>query len=158
MFPELERSVRNLEFKYSTDEKGKMGFRLQLPLGRGVFLRRVCLDGQMGAVIKCYIEWKISGDDKWLAENWNNIKTVLEYAWSENNPDKWDRNKDGVLEGMQHHTLDMELYGPSSWLEGFYLLALKAAAEMAEYLGDTAKAEEYVFLFEKGYKWTKQNR
>lgn len=23
---------------------------------------------------------------------------------------------DGVLEGRQHHTLDMELFGPSSWL------------------------------------------
>lgn len=157
LFPELERSIRNLEFKYSTDENGKMTFRLALPLGRKSNGSRACVDGQMGAVIKFYRDWKISGDDKWLEQNWSNIKRVLEYAWSPKNPDCWDLDKDGVLEGRQHHTLDMELFGPSSWLEGMYLAALKAASEMAEFLGDTEKAEEYRELFELGYAWTKEN-
>ena len=157
LFPELERSIRDLEFKYSTDENGRMQFRMMLPLGRGMYERRACVDGQMGAVIKCYREWKISGDNKWLENNWDNIEKVLEYAWSEANEDCWDKNKDGVLEGRQHHTLDKELFGPSSWLEGFYLAALKAAAEMADYLGKKEKAEEYIALYEKGRKWTKEN-
>ncbi|MBR5553189.1 MAG: hypothetical protein IKV98_05005 [Clostridia bacterium] len=157
LFPDLERSIRDIEFKYSTDENGRMAFRTRLPLGREMNDFRACVDGQMGAVIKCYREWKISGDNKWLIDNWVNIKKVLEYAWSEKNVDCWDRNKDGVLEGRQHHTLDMELFGPSSWLEGMYLVALKAAAEMANFLGDTEKEEEYRQLFEKGYKWTKEN-
>jgi uncharacterized protein (DUF608 family) len=38
-----------------------------------------------------------------------------------------------------------------------YLAALKAASEMAEFLGDTTKCEEYRQLFEKGYKYTKEN-
>ena len=50
----------------------------------------------------------------------------------------------------------MELFGPSSWLEGFYLAALKAATEMAEFLGDT-DAVEYNRLFEMGKQWTKEN-
>ncbi|MBQ4516949.1 MAG: hypothetical protein II997_00010 [Clostridia bacterium] len=157
LFSELERSIRDLEFKYSTDFDGRMGFRLQLPIGRKMSQRRACVDGQMGAVIKCYREWKISGNDTWLNDNWENIKRVLEYAWSSDNCDLWDYDKDGVLEGRQHHTLDMELFGPSSWLEGFYLAALKAAAEMAEYLNDLEKAKEYREMFEKGYKWTKEN-
>lgn len=157
LFPELERSIRDMEFKYSTDENGRMGFRIMLPLGREMTDFRACVDGQMGAVIKCYREWKISGDNKWLEANWENIKKVLEYAWSEHNNDCWDADKDGVLEGRQHHTLDMELFGPSSWLEGMYLAALKAAAEMGEFLGDTKKAQEYRTLFENGYKWTKEN-
>ena len=111
----------------------------------------------MGSVIKCYREWKISGDDTWLKENWDNITKVLEYAWSVENPDEWDRNKDGVLEGRQHHTLDMELFGPTSWLQSMYLAALKAAAEMADYLGCFAKAEEYRRIFQEGYQWTKDN-
>ena len=121
LFPELERSIRDLEFKYSTYENGWMVFRMKLPLGspKGTF--RACLDGQMGSVIKCNREWKISGDDEWLKQNWNNITKILAYAWSEENPDEWDRNKDGVLEGRQHHTLDMELFGPSSWLQSMYL-------------------------------------
>ncbi len=157
LFPELERSIREMEFQYSTDENGRMGFRIQLPLGVPMTEFRACLDGQMGAVIKCYREWKISGDTAWLRENWENIKKVLEYAWSEKNPDEWDRNRDGVLEGRQHHTLDMELFGPSSWLEGMYLLALLTASEMAEALGEEEKAAEYRDLYEKGKKWTREN-
>lgn len=157
LFPELERSIRDLEFKYSTDENGKMGFRLMLPLGSEISAFRACVDGQMGAVIKCYREWKLSGDNKWLKDNWENIKKVLEYAWSEKNEDAWDRNKDGVLEGRQHHTLDAELFGPSSWLQGMYLAALKAAADMGEFLGDTKKATEYNEIFKKGFEWTKNN-
>lgn len=157
LFPELERSIRDMEFNFSTDENGRMGFRIMLPLGRKMTDFRACVDGQMGAVIKCYREWKISGDNKWLEANWENIKKVLEYAWSENNEDCWDLDKDGVLEGRQHHTLDMELFCPSSWLEGMYLAALKAAAEMADFLGDTQKAQEYREIFDKGYRWTKEN-
>lgn len=157
LFPDLERSIRNLTFKYSLDKAGRSGFRVRLPLGIGITGFRACVDGQMGEIIKCYREWKISGDDKWLGENWENIKKMLEYAWSEENPDRWDFDKDGVLEGRQHHTLDMELFGPSSWLEGMYLAAIKAASEMAEYLKDFEKAREYGELFEKGKEWTKQN-
>ena len=157
LFPELERSIRDTEFRYSTDKNGKMAFRTMIPASRGMWDFRACVDGQMGSVIKCYREWKISGDNKWLEANWENIKKILEYAWSEQNEDNWDLNKDGVLEGRQHHTLDMELFGPSSWLEGMYLAALRAASEMAEFLGDDDKAREYREVFDKGYEWTKSN-
>ncbi len=45
-------------------------------------------------------------------------KASLEFAWSPRNIDQWDRDKTGVLWGRQHHTLDMELFGPNSWLTG----------------------------------------
>ena len=157
LFPRLERSIRELEFKYSTDKDGRMGFRLMLPIGSSMTDHRPCLDGQMGSIIKSYREWKISGNNEWLKDNWSSIKKVLEYAWSDSNKDAWDLNKDGVLEGRQHHTLDMELFGASSWLEGMYLAALKAAAEMADFLGDKEKSKEYYELFIKGQKWTKEN-
>lgn len=157
LFPELERSLRNTEFACDTDENGRMYFRTALPLKRGYVEEHPCVDGQMATVIKIYRDWKITGNSDWLKENWDNVKKILEYAWSEQNPFCWDRDKDGVLEGMQHHTLDMELFGPSSWLEGMYLAALKAASLMAEYLGDKEKQEEYMRLFESGYKYTKEN-
>jgi GH15 family glucan-1,4-alpha-glucosidase len=47
----------------------------------------------------------------------------------------------------------MELSGPNSWLTGFYLAALKAEAEIAEYFGENDKAKEYRALFKKGKKW-----
>ena len=156
-FPDLERSIRDNEFKYSTTKDGKMAFRMQLPIGRGIYDFHACVDGQMGSVLKCYREWKISGDNQWLKDNWENIKKIIRFAWSEANPDRWDRNKDGVLEGRQHHTLDMELFGPSSWLESFYLAALKAGAVMADFMGDIEAKNEFLEVFEKGYKWTKEN-
>lgn len=154
LFPKLERSMRDLDLKYNQREDGRMSFRLQLPLGRGFWeFPHAAVDGQFGGVIKAYRDWKISGDSSWLKSNWEAIKKSIEYAWAETNEDKWDLDKDCVLEGRQHHTLDMELFGPNSWLTGFYLAALKAGAEMAEYFGEKEKAEEYRDLFEKGKRW-----
>ena len=158
LFPELERSIRDLEFKYSTDENGRMSFRMALPVGRSVSITdHACVDGQMGAVIKTFREWKISGDDEWLRTTYASVKKVLDYATSDKNTDEWDKDGDGVLEGRQHHTLDMELFGPSSWLEGFYIAALNAGAIMAEYFGDTESAMRWGELCEKGKKWTEEN-
>ena len=157
LFPELERTLRENTLKYALRPSGESNFRIALPRGREPFNFRACLDGQMGEVIKWYREWKISGDTDWLRENADKVFSMLEFAWSEENPDKWDYDFDGVLEGRQHHTLDMELYGPSSWLEGFYLLALDCGAKMAEALGDGERAEKYRGLYEKGRKWTNEN-
>ena len=111
----------------------------------------------MGEIIKCYREWKISGDDNWIRKHANDIFKMLEYAWSPNNKDLWDADKDGVLEGRQHHTLDMELFSASSWLEGFYLLALDCAAQIAEAVGDSEKASDYRKLYDNGRRWMNEN-
>jgi len=42
-------------------------------------------------------------------------------------------------------------------LTGFYLAALKAGAEMAEYLNEADDAAAYRALFEKGSKWADEN-
>lgn len=157
LFPDLERSIRETEFTYDTADTGRVNFRTKLPLGRKEPNRPQCLDGQMLSVVKTLREWKISGDDKWLVKYFPTVKKVLSYAWSEDNYQSWDRDRDGVLEGQQHHTLDADLFGPSSWLEGLYLLALKAAAEMAEYLGEHDTAKDYLSLYENGSKYTKEH-
>lgn len=154
LFPKLERSLRELDYTFNLREDGGMPFRLQLPLGSPRSSFRPCVDGQMGGVIKTYREWKISGDTQWLARWWPLVKKSLEFAWSPTNADRWDPEKSGVITGRQHHTLDMELFGPSSWLNGFYLAALKAGAEMARALGDVQAAEEYLRLYEQGRAYT----
>ena len=160
LFPDLERGIRENDYRYNQTENGGMVFRTRLPFGRGgkptSAWFRPCADGQFGGIIKTWREWKLSGDTEWLRSLWTEVKASLEYAWSDKNPDRWDENRDGVLEGRQHHTLDMELFGPSSWLEGFYLGALKAAAEMADALGDP-DGDKYRELFERGKKWTAEN-
>jgi len=150
LFPSLERSMRTLNYKYNQGGDGSMSFRLQLPPGRARSSFRPCADGQFGDVVKSYRDWKISGDTEWLKTIWGPIKRSIEFAWSGDNVDRWDPDKSGVLTGRQHHTLDMELFGANSWLTGFYLAALAAAAEMAEALGEADTAAQYQSLFEKG--------
>lgn len=143
LFPKLEKGIRNNEIKSCLEADGKMNFRMPLDLKPEASSWRACVDGQMGFVIKCYREWKLSGDDEWLKASWAKIKSALEYAWSESNYDKWDIEKSGLLSGRQHHTLDVELFGVYSWLTGMYHAALTAAAEMADFMNDTEAAEEY---------------
>lgn len=57
LFPDLERSMRDLDFRYNQDEDGGMAFRLMLPLGRERWRFRPCADGQFGGVIKTYRDW-----------------------------------------------------------------------------------------------------
>ena len=154
LFPDLEQSMRDADFRYNAAPDGGMTFRLQLPLGRERLGFRACADGQFGGVIKTYREWKISGDSEWLRGHWQTIKNNIAFAWADSNPDRWDANRDGVLEGRQHHTLDMELFGPNSWLNGFYLAALAAGAEMADHFGETDTAADYRALFARGKAWT----
>ncbi len=153
LFPALARTVREADFRYNHQPDGGMPFRLQLPLGISHPGGRSCADGLFGNVMMVYRDWKLSGDDDWLRTLWPAVKKSIAFAWNPGNEDRWDPDKSGVLRGRQHHTLDMELFGPNSWLTGFYLGALKAAAEMAEYLGEEDVALEYRALFEKGKAW-----
>ncbi|MDF1515627.1 MAG: GH116 family glycosyl-hydrolase, partial [Anaerolineae bacterium] len=157
LYPSLERSVREANYKYNQRADGGMAFRLQLPLGVGPSHFRPCADGQFGDVLKVYREWKICGDTAWLQTLWPAVKRSIEFAWSPDNEDRWDPDKTGVLQGRQHHTLDMELFSPNSWLTGFYLGALKAGAEMAEALGEDASAQAYRGIFHRGKQWTDQH-
>ena len=125
LFPNLERSLRELDYRYNQRADGGMSFRLQLPLGSPRSEFRPCADGQFGGVLKVYREWKISGDTKWLRRLWPAVRKSIDFAWAETNLDRWDPDQTGVLHGRQHHTLDMELFGPNAWLTGFYLAAPK---------------------------------
>ena len=157
LFPKLERSMREADFKYNLLPDGGMPFRLQLPIGSPRSTFRPCADGQFGGVMKSYRDWKICGDTEWLRGLWPAIQKSIEFAWAETNEDRWDPGRLGVLTGRQHHTLDMELFGPNAWLSGFYLGALKAGAEMAEALGENAAAQTFRELFEKGKAWADAN-
>lgn len=151
LFPSLERSMRELEYRYNLQPDGGLTMRLRLPPGRAPRYR-ACADGQFGTILKVYREWKLSGDDSWLLDIWPQVRRSLEYAWSPENPDRWDPEQSGLLTGRQHHTLDMELFGPNSWLSGFYLAALDAAARMAEFAGEAENASRYREIFRRGRK------
>ena len=145
LFPSLERTMRLTDFLNNTDDSGNMAFRTLIPLVGARWKFKPAADGQMGCIMKLYREWRLSGDDRFLRELWPHAKRALEYAWS-----AWDKDRDGLMEGEQHNTYDIEFYGPNPMTSSMYLGALRAAEEMARYLGDEESASEYREVFERG--------
>ncbi len=145
LFPELERSMRVTDFTVNLHDDGAMAFRTLLPAGRALWKFKPAADGQMGCIMKLYREWQLSGDDAFLRSLWPSAKKALEYAWK-----SWDADKDGVMEGEQHNTYDIEFYGPNTMMGTLYLGALVAGERMARAVGDTAAADQYHAIFEKG--------
>ncbi len=145
LFPQLEQTMRKVDFLVNTDNSGKMSFRTILPLSAKRWEFKPAADGQMGSIIKLYREWKFSGDNEFLSHLWPKVKKALEFAWN-----WWDKDKDGVIEEEQHNTYDIEFYGPNSMIGTLYLGALKAAEEMAIALKDKESARKYEKLFKKG--------
>ena len=154
LFGRLARSMRQVEFAHATDDKGLMSFRVHLPLEHAQDFGKAAADGQMGCIMKMYRDWQLSGDDEMLKELWPHVKRTLQFCWIKGG---WDADKDGVMEGCQHNTMDVEYYGPNPQMGFWYLGALRAAEEMARYLGEDDFAATCRELFERGKKWIDDN-
>jgi uncharacterized protein (DUF608 family) len=100
--------------------------------------------------MKLYRDWQLSGDDAMLQKLWPRARKALEFCWI---PGGWDADRDGVMEGCQHNTMDVEYYGPNPEIGVWYLGALRAAEEMARAVGDKAFAGKCRGLFERGSRW-----
>lgn len=147
LYPELERSMRHTDFTYNMRDDNSMAFRTLIPLGRAQWNFRPAADGQMGCIMKLYREWQISGDTDFLKQHWPGAKRALEFAWTH-----WDADKDGLMEGQQHNTYDIEFYGPNAMMSTLYLGALRAGELMARELGDEQSADAYRAVREKGLR------
>jgi uncharacterized protein (DUF608 family) len=154
LFGSLARMMREVEFGKATNDEGMMSFRVNLPLERAQEFGKAAADGQMGCIMKMYRDWQLSGDDEMLKTLWPHVKKAVEFCWI---PGGWDADKDGVMEGCQHNTMDVEYYGPNPQMGVWYLGALRAAEEMAKHVGDNEFAATCRDLFERGSKWTDAN-
>ena len=150
LFADLARSMRDVELNYATKANGLINFRVALPLSEASKGNMSAADGQLGCVMKFYREWQLSGDNTFLRENWQQVKKVLSYAWIEKG---WDGNRDGVMEGSQHNTMDVSYFGPNPQMGFWYMGALRAAEEMAISMKDKKFVQECRRLFEQGSRW-----
>ncbi len=152
LYPALERTMRETDFGSNLRKDGSMAFRTLIPLYSDAQWRfKPAADGQMGGVMKLYREWKMSGDTEWLKKLWPEAKRSLEFAWNRpKGSGSWDANRDGVMEGEQHNTYDIDFYGPNTMVGSLYLGALRAGEEMAHAAGDLAAASKYRAIFAKG--------
>lgn len=150
LFGDLARSMREVEFGHSTRDDGEMSFRTYLPIELATEWGLAAADGQMGCIMKLYRDWQLSGDDDFLRRLWPRARRALEFCWI---PGGWDADRDGVMEGCQHNTMDVEYYGPNPQMGFWYLGALRAAEEMSRYLGETDFAATCRNLFDRGTGW-----
>jgi hypothetical protein len=150
LFGELARSMRDTEFVQATNDDGLMSFRVHLPIERAREQGLAAADGQMGCIVRLYREWQLSGDDDFLRRTWPGARAALEFCWVDGG---WDADSDGVMEGCQHNTMDVEYYGPNPQMGAWYLGALRACEEMAGHLGETEFADKCRAQFENGSRW-----
>lgn len=155
LFGDLAMKMREVEYKYGLDDSsGLMSFRVSLPFDKQTNWKVAAADGQMGTIMKVYREWQLSGDDHFLRQLYPGVKKALSFAWI---PKGWDADKDGVMEGCQHNTMDIEYFGPNPEIEFWYLGALRAASVMAHYLKDKEFENTCTTLFTNGSKWTDEH-
>lgn len=154
LFGNLALGMREVEFKYATRNDGGMSFRVDLPLEHAQSWSLAAADGQMGCIMKLYRDWQLSGDTEKLRELWPKARKSIEFCWL---PGGWDADKDGVMDGCQHNTMDVEYYGPNPQMGIWYLGALRAIEEMARHLGETEFANECQQLYAKGSQWIDEN-
>lgn len=144
LFPELERSVREMQdLGAALHEDGLVGFRGER---NGAY----AADGQAGTVLKCYREHLMSADDAFLRRNWPNIRKVLLFALNQ------DGDDDGLIESSQHNTYDINFFGPNTFVGSLYLAALRAGEEMSAAAGDEALAARCRTAFQRGRDLTMQ--
>jgi uncharacterized protein (DUF608 family) len=150
LYGSLAKSMRQVEFGSGTETTGLMSFRVRLPLGEEPW-GKAAADGQMGCIMKMYRDWQLSGDQVLLDSLWPKVKKAVEFCWI---PGGWDADKNGVMEGCQHNTMDVEYYGPNAQMEIWYLGALAAATRMAAHQKDMDFSATCRRLYEEGKAWT----
>ncbi|ANO50576.1 GH116 family glycosyl-hydrolase [Woeseia oceani] len=148
LWGELSLGMREVEFELATGERGDMAFRVMQPFAtRARDFGKVAADGQMGCIMKMYRDWTLSGDTARLRRLWPRVRKALEYCWIVGG---WDADQDGLMEGCQHNTMDVEYYGPNPQMQFWYLGALRAGAKMAAAIGDESFSERCGQLFHAG--------
>lgn len=146
LFPSLERTLRETEFKVAQNAEGHQNFRVNMPISAPPHDFHAAADGQLGGIMKVYRDWRISGDTPWMKDLYPAVKQSLDYCIR-----TWDPLRKGYLEEPHHNTYDIEFWGPDGMCTSFYLGALTALIEMGKALKEPVK--EYAALLAKGKKY-----
>ncbi|WP_309384389.1 GH116 family glycosyl hydrolase [Cerasicoccus frondis] len=152
LFPQLERTLREQEYRHAMDEHGHVVFRFALPSGpTSGHHSYAAADGQLGGLIKLYRDWQICGDRKWLESLYPLAQRSLEYCIR-----TWDPEERGNLFLPHHNTYDIEFHGPNGMCGSIYIAALSAMAEIANELGDEVTSKRYRAIASRGAKFMRE--
>ena len=156
LFPELQRSFLSMQaFDPQTgfvEESGLIRFR-----GEGWDYKVLwwegdgpewAADGQAANILMALREHQLSASEDFLRGHWPYVRRALEFLVER------DGNADGLIEGSQPNTYDVNFFGANTMVGSLYLAALRAGEEMARVVGETAFAEECHRIYESGRRLT----
>ncbi len=144
LYPELARSMREVEFFHQQSEEGYIPHRVGLPLS----LPRPhlqegpptpALDGMLGAVLKLRREAQRTASPAWARRYWSRLRRLMEYVIR-----TWDPDGKGLIVGEQPNTYDIATWGPNTFIGSLYLGALAACLDLASALGLEGKQAEFL--------------
>ncbi|OHB68122.1 MAG: hypothetical protein A2V70_13990 [Planctomycetes bacterium RBG_13_63_9] len=143
LFPALQRSVLEMQ-----TFNPQMGFAAESGMirYRGEGGNSWAADGQAGNILMALREHQFSPDDRFLRDHWPAIRKALEFLIEK------DGNGDGLIEGAQANTYDIEFFGANTMVGSLYLAALRAGEKMARITGDDAFAETCRRIYDSGRK------
>jgi non-lysosomal glucosylceramidase len=141
--------MRRIDFVHQQGADGGINNRTAVPSPPRPTGERPFSDGHASCILKAYREAKNHPDDSWLKTYWPRIKKGVEYLIARDAATS-NGEPDGTLSDDQWNTYDNAIHGVNTFIGSYYLAALRAGEEMAKRMGDTASAQRWHVIFEKG--------
>lgn len=151
LFPDLEKDMRRIDFKHQQRADGGVNNRTDIPSPPRPSGETPFADGHASCILKAYREALNHPDESFFQEYWPHIRKAVEYLIARDAATAGGEPS-GVLRDDQWNTYDEALHGVTTFISGYYLAALRAGEEWARRAGDSAFAERFRAVFEKGGK------
>ena len=143
LFPEIERNLREVtDYGIAQNPDGSIRFR-------GSNSKTTAIDAQTSYILRTLRDHQLSDDPGYIKRVWPATRKALQYLIDFDSADKRG-GLDGLLDGMQHNTLDAEWYGKVHVLCSMYLASLRAGEELALAMGDEKFATTVREIHRKG--------
>lgn len=150
LFPRMEKTLRETEFKVDQNTEGHQAFRANLPIRPVKHDFHSAADGQLGGIMKVYRDWRINGDTEWIKDLYPLIVKSMDYCIR-----TWDPLEEGAVIEPHHNTYDIEFWGPDGMCTSFYAGALNSIIQIGRAIGENVTKYEKLLTKAQSYMTSK---